>query len=140
MKRILYITRNGLLEPLGQSQVMAYIRGLSNYYDITLITFEKPEYWNDMEAMERAKKECSKLGIYWLPKLFQSSQNIISHIFSLFWMIWYVRRQIIQRKISLIHARSYIPAAVALAVKKITKVVKKVIITKLIFFLSIKTM
>ena len=28
---VLYLTRNALLEPLGQSQVMAYLRGLSEY-------------------------------------------------------------------------------------------------------------
>jgi len=44
MSRIatLYLTRNGLLEPLGQSQVIAYLRGLSQNYKITLITYEKP--------------------------------------------------------------------------------------------------
>ena len=38
MNKVLYITRNGLLEPLGQSQVMPYLRGLSSYYKISLIT------------------------------------------------------------------------------------------------------
>lgn len=43
----LYLTRNGLLEPLGQSQVLAYLRGLSRDYRITLITYEKDEDRSD---------------------------------------------------------------------------------------------
>jgi len=38
----LYLIRDGQLEPLGQSQVMAYLRGLSRDYKITLITYKKP--------------------------------------------------------------------------------------------------
>jgi len=47
----LYLTRNGLLEPLGQSQVMAYLRGLSRDYKITLITYEKDEEEPKMRAI-----------------------------------------------------------------------------------------
>lgn len=39
----LYLTRNGLLEPLGQSQVLSYLRGLSKEHRVTLITYEKDE-------------------------------------------------------------------------------------------------
>ncbi|WP_229381878.1 hypothetical protein [Spiribacter sp. 2438] len=51
MKPVLYLTRNGLLEPLGQSQVMSYLRGLSRDHAITLVTFEKPEDMADSVAI-----------------------------------------------------------------------------------------
>lgn len=38
MSNTLYFTRNGLLEPLGQSQVFAYLRGLSRNHTIMPIT------------------------------------------------------------------------------------------------------
>ena len=66
----LYLTRDGLLEPLGQSQVMAYLRGLSRDYKITLITYEKPEDWANSEAMTRARADCQAHGIDWRPKSF----------------------------------------------------------------------
>ena len=53
MNATLYLTRNGLLEPLGQSQVMAYLRGLSYKHSITLITYEKPKDWEDETAINR---------------------------------------------------------------------------------------
>lgn len=40
-KSVLFLTRNGLLEPLGQSQILAYLVPLSDTYDFHLISFEK---------------------------------------------------------------------------------------------------
>ena len=42
---ILYLSYTGLLEPLGQSQILNYLQLLSKDYgqNISLITFEKPE-------------------------------------------------------------------------------------------------
>ena len=40
--RILYISYNGALEPLGQSQVLAYLRELTRHgLEFNLLTFEK---------------------------------------------------------------------------------------------------
>ena len=67
----LYLTRNGLLEPLGQSQVLGYLKGLSQDYQITLITFEKPEDMADTQAMAKANADCEAHGIDWRPKRFR---------------------------------------------------------------------
>lgn len=122
MNATLYLTRNGLLEPLGQSQVMAYLRGLSNKHSITLITYEKPKDWEDVTAINRVRAECDAHGIQWLPQRFVSRPKIIAPFFSMIRMVWLVRREVIRSDIRLIHARSYIPAAVALIVSCITRV------------------
>ncbi len=122
MNSTLYLTRNGLLEPLGQSQVMAYLRGLSHKHTITLITYEKPQDWADVTAMNHARADCNAHGIQWLPQRFRSYPKIIAPLFSMIRMVWLVRREVIRGDIRLIHARSYIPAAVALIVSRITRV------------------
>lgn len=119
-RHILYLTRNGLLEPLGNSQVMSYLRGLAKFYKITLITFEKDHDLKKKEAMYNAKTECLKHGIRWLPQRFRYSPKNIAPLISLLQMYLLVRQEIRKEKINLIHARSYIPALVALFVKKIT--------------------
>ena len=53
-RRTLFLTRNGLLEPLGQSQVFAYLRGLSRDYEISLVTYEKDEDWSDCHKKSRS--------------------------------------------------------------------------------------
>ena len=73
MPGTLYLTRNGLLEPLGQSQVMGYLKGLSEDYRITLITFEKTEDLANTHAMASARADCEAHGINWRPKSFSPS-------------------------------------------------------------------
>lgn len=122
MTPTLYLTRNGLLEPLGQSQVIPYLRGLSSDYAITLITYEKAEDWADEEAVAQARADCRAHGISWLPQIFRPRPKVIAPALSMMRMVWLLRREVRRRGIRLIHARSYIPAAVALAVHRTTGV------------------
>ncbi|WP_422071106.1 glycosyltransferase [Tranquillimonas rosea] len=122
MNKTIYLTRNGALEPLGQSQVLPYLRGLSARYSITLITHEKPTDWEDKVAVERVKAECKEYGIHWIPLRFYSKPKILAPALSLFLMVWVILRRICKNKIGLIHARSYTPASAALIVRFLTGV------------------
>jgi glycosyltransferase involved in cell wall biosynthesis len=122
MTPTLYLTRNGLLEPLGQSQVFAYLRGLSQDYRITLITYEKSEDWADTARVTALRAECDRLGIRWLPQAFRPRPRLIAPALSMLRMVWLARREVRGQGARLIHARSYIPAAVALVVSWLTGV------------------
>ncbi len=63
MTPTLYLTRNGLLEPLGQSQVFCYLRGLTQEHRIILITYEKDDDWSDTQRVVKMRAECNRLGI-----------------------------------------------------------------------------
>ena len=120
MPGTLYLTRNGLLEPLGQSQVMGYLRGLSQDYQITLITFEKPEDLADTQAMAKADADCKAHGIDWRPKSFRRRPKLIAPAWSMFEMFWSALQAARRGDAQLIHARSYLPAAAAWAVHRLT--------------------
>jgi glycosyltransferase involved in cell wall biosynthesis len=122
MNKVLYITRNGLLEPLGQSQVMPYLRGLSSYYKISLITFEKEKDINDYDRFERLKKECQSLGICWYPQYYRYYPTLIGSTWSMIKFLALCLKVVKKDSIKLIHARSYLPAAIAWIVNKVTKV------------------
>lgn len=122
MTPTLYLTRNGLLEPLGQSQVLAYLRGLSRDYRITLITYEKDEDRADAGRMDAMRAECERLGIRWLPQRFRPRPKVIAPALSMLRMVWLLRREVKGQGARLIHARSYIPAAVAMIVSRLTGV------------------
>lgn len=121
MCSVLYLTRNGLLEPLGQSQVFAYLRGLSRNYTITLVTHEKPKDWADSARVARTRVACEAYGIRWLPQRFRQRPRILAPAFSMLRMTWLVWREVRGGRVELIHARSYIPAAVALVVYRLTR-------------------
>ena len=119
---VIYVTRNGLLEPLGQSQVLAYLRGLSTDYKITLITQEKKEDWEDSERMGKASAECERLGINWIPKPFWATPSSIAPFLDLMRMSWLLLLEVRRQRAILIHARSYLPASAASIVGWITGV------------------
>ena len=122
MTATLYVTRNGLLEPLGQSQVLAYLRGLSRVYRITLITYEKDADWAEADRVADMKAECARLGIRWLPQRFLPRPKLIAPALSMLRMAWLVRREVKGQDAKLIHARSYIPAIVSMGVGWWTRV------------------
>jgi hypothetical protein len=88
MPSIFYLTRNGLLEPLGQSQVMSYLKGLSRDHQITLITFEKPKDMADAQAVAKAKADCEAHNIDWHPKNFRLRPKLLAPAWSMFEMFW----------------------------------------------------
>ena len=93
------------MEPLGQSQVFAYLRGLSRDYRITLITYEKPEDRADTARMEAMSRECAALGIRWLPWRFHPWPKIIAPALSMLRMVWLVWREVREQEAQLIDAR-----------------------------------
>ena len=88
MPGTLYLTRNGLLEPLGQSQVMGYLKGLSQDYQITLITFEKTEDLADTQAMAQANADCEAHGIDWRSKIFHQRPKLLAPAWCMFEIFW----------------------------------------------------
>jgi len=101
---------------------MAYLRGLSRDYSITLITYEKDQDRADAARMAQAQTECEALGITWLPQRFLPWPRVITPALSMMRMGWLTWREVRRRRTKLIHCRSYIPAAVALPVSRITGV------------------
>ena len=122
MNSTLYLSRNGLLEPLGQSQVFSYLRILSSRYRITVISYEKFEDWQDTARVNQLREECEQLGIRWLPQLFLPQPKVIAPALSMLRMTWLVFKEVRNQRACLIHARSYIPATVALVVSRILNV------------------
>ncbi len=123
MNRVLYLTRNGLLEPLGQSQIWPYFRGLSKDHNITLISFEKPVDRVDDLAMQQMRKLCSNHGIRWIPLQFRSQPRPWAPALAIPQLtlvaLWQWRRR---SRPQLVHARSYVPAAIALLLHRLTGV------------------
>ena len=123
MNRVLYLTRNGLLEPLGQSQIWPYLRGLSRVYHITLISFEKPADRLDSVRMLQMQLQCGKYGIHWLPLRFRLEPRpwvpALAILQLLMVALWQWRRS---QWPQLVHARSYVPSAIALLLHRLTGV------------------
>jgi len=63
-KQVLYLSYDGMTDPLGQSQVLPYIIGLSkNNYQFTLVSCEKKERY--FEYKKIIQKICTENSIDW---------------------------------------------------------------------------
>jgi glycosyltransferase involved in cell wall biosynthesis len=64
---VLYITYDGLLEPLGTSQVLSYVRGVRRAgLPITVLSFEKPDDLADEGRVQALEGRLDQEGIHWL--------------------------------------------------------------------------
>ena len=119
---VLYISYDGVLEPLGQSQVLAYLKRLAKYYDIHLVSFEKADDLNDKVAMQRMRALMELSGISWRPLRYHKSPSAFATAYDLavgiIVVLWTVR----QSRVKILHARSYVPALIALVVAKLSRV------------------
>lgn len=116
--RTLYISYSGLMEALGQSQVLEYLKLLAGSHEIDLITFEKREDWDDLDRRDALVAEVRRAGIRWTPLRYHRTPSIPATAFDVVRGLAVASRIVSQRRIQIVHARSYIPALVALHLKR----------------------
>lgn len=119
---VLYISYDGMLEPLGQSQVLAYLEGLAKDFSIHLISFEKPSDWQDLGKRATLVDRIAGAGIDWHPMRYHKSPSVPATLFDVAAGIKRARSLCRRHDIRIIHARSYVAALIGLAVKRMTGV------------------
>jgi glycosyltransferase involved in cell wall biosynthesis len=119
-RRILYISYDGMLEPLGQSQVMAYLLRLSQGAVIHLVSFEKAEDWGDEAARLRVHGLMRQAGVVWHPLRYHkqptavaTSWDILQGTLTGLMLVW-------RHRLKVVHARSYVAAVMALGIQKLS--------------------
>lgn len=114
---ILYISYDGLTDPLGQSQILPYLVGLSAHgYRFTILSFEK----KDRFAREGSKLKavCNSAQINWAPEIFTSRPPVLAKIYDRWKMKQAVKKLHKQYRFDMLHCRSYISAEMGLWMKK----------------------
>ena len=117
MKNILYLSYDGMTDPLGQSQVLPYIIGLTKKgYHFHLISFEKPDRF--LAHMKDILKICDENNITWVPMLYTKRPPLFSTI----WDVWRMKRKASELNkeysFSMVHCRSYLSALIGLSMKR----------------------
>jgi glycosyltransferase involved in cell wall biosynthesis len=122
MKSILYISYDGLLEPLGQSQVLSYLIPLALKYKITIVSYEKYEDWSNLSERSRINNKIKESGIDWHPLRYHKSPSILAKLIDIIVGLVYGAYLIFFKKIKILHARSYIPGVIVLMLKFIFRI------------------
>jgi glycosyltransferase involved in cell wall biosynthesis len=120
-KRVLYISYNGMLDPLGQSQVIPYLKELSHAgVRFTLLSFERERAYTEKGVAEcrELHRELAEHQIEWHWLRYHKRPSLPATMFDVAQGIRLGRRLIKQNRIELVHARSHVPARMALALKR----------------------
>lgn len=120
-RSVLFISYNGMLDALGQTQVIPYLRQLAKRgVKFTLLSFEKPKFFTT-EGQKRAtdlKRELLDQGIEWHTLPYHQRPSLPATLYDVVAGIRYASQLVRRNKIEMVHARGHIPATIALALKR----------------------
>jgi glycosyltransferase involved in cell wall biosynthesis len=110
-----------MLDPLGQTQVLPYLKQLAELgVEFTLLSFEREVAYTSAgsERCHRLHAELAahRIDWYWLP--YHKTPSLPATAYDVFAGYRLARRLVRDRRIELVHARSHIPATIALRLKR----------------------
>lgn len=117
VKRIIYLSYDGMTDPLGQSQVLPYIIGLKEKgYNFTLISFEKRERFE--KGKSAIEINCQENDIQWHPLLYTKTPPILSTLKDLRILKNKIKELHKANPFHIVHCRSYITALAGVWMKR----------------------
>ena len=117
---VLHVSYTGMLEPLGQSQVLAYQERIAGEREVHIVSYERARDWHDRERREQVALRMREAGISWHPLRYHARPKLAATAWDVACGVaacsWLVRRH----GLRIVHARSYVPGLIALATKRLT--------------------
>ncbi len=114
----MFITYDGLLDTLGASQILPYIKGIAaTQAGMVVLSFEKTSRF--VHGQQAMAAELQGHGIHWKPLSFTSGLGLLGKLWDLarlyFWGTWLAYR----KGVSVVHARGHPTAQIGLFVKRL---------------------
>jgi glycosyltransferase involved in cell wall biosynthesis len=116
-RRVLYLSYDGMTDPLGASQVLPYMMGLAALgHRITLLSLEKPTAGFTAHALVR--QQCAAAGISWWPLPYRSRFPVASAVANVIALTRAARAVLARQSHDIVHCRSYMAAIAGRAMKR----------------------
>lgn len=114
----MFITYDGLLDPLGASQIVPYVKGIAaTQHGMVVLSFEKPSRF--IQGQHAMAAELQGHGIHWKPLSFTSDLGLLGKLWDLarmyFWGTWLTY----WKGVRVVHARGHPTAQIGLFVKRL---------------------
>ena len=120
-RRVLFISYNGMLDPLGQTQVIPYLRELAKKgVKFTLLSFERDKAFTP-EGVRKCEELHERLqadGIEWHWLRYHQRPSVPATIYDVLAGIRKASTLVRRNRIEMVHARGHIPATIALGLKR----------------------
>jgi glycosyltransferase involved in cell wall biosynthesis len=121
LTKVLYISYDGMTDPLGQSQVIPYLEGLTKLgFEFHLLSCEKPERFES--GYHQMAEKLKEAKIFWHPVPYTSSPPVLSTLKDIRRLNKEAEKLNREHKFQAVHCRSYIAAFVGLRLKKKHKI------------------
>jgi len=115
--RVLYVSYDGMTDPLGQSQVIPYLQGLvKEGHEVHILSCEKERNFAVNE--NEIKNVLLKSGIPWYPIKYTKNPPVLSTLYDVIKLKKKAAVLERQQQFDLVHCRSYIAAEVGDYLKK----------------------
>ena len=116
-KNILFISYDGMTDPLGQSQVIPYLTGLTKYgYQFTILSCEKPARFEINKNY--IDKILESYPIKWVPAIYHKKPPILSSVYDVMILKKKAKQLHFEEKFDMVHTRAGVPALIGLWMKK----------------------
>lgn len=117
MKGVLYISYDGLTDPLGQSQILPYVQGLCEKgYSFHILSFEKPDRFR--EGQRRIEKALDGFDIKWHPHVYHKNPPVLSTVMDMVKMRQEAHKICLRHRIAIVHCRSYLAGLIGMHLKR----------------------
>lgn len=112
--RVLYVTHYSIMEPLGQAQILPYLRSLAaRGHSLEIISFEKPELLSDHGRFASQNESLRNSGIGWSPRSYRRGESIRNLLTDIFRASGDISSRCQRDRIDLLHCRAHVPFLMA---------------------------
>jgi glycosyltransferase involved in cell wall biosynthesis len=122
LPRVLFISYNALIEPLGPTQILPYVCGLADTCEMVVLSFEKRVRSAEDDARDTGEidRMLAAREIRWIRLRYHKRPSLPATLFDIAHGVVRIVREHRRQRFHLLHARGYVPGAIAWAVKKCT--------------------
>jgi len=112
--RVLFVSYNGAMDSLGQSQILPYLREIrKDGHEVILLTFERRLHRQGTKDISEARDGLSRLGIRWRWLAYHKHPPVLSTIWDVLCGVGLVLWLTFRYACDVLHARSHVAAAMA---------------------------
>lgn len=104
-----FVTYNGLLDPLGHSQMLPYLERLNVDWPIRILSFERKDKLAATDRVRAMEQRLAEQDIGWVRMRYHQKPSLPATTYDMLSGVVALRRLMRRERVGLVHARGYLP-------------------------------
>lgn len=110
---VVFISYNGLLDPLGASQILPYVERLNQEWPAHIVSFERKDKLVDRTRLRAMEERLADQKLGWIRLRYHQKPSLPATTYDMLSGVLALRRLIAKERVGLLHARGYLPMEIA---------------------------